>query len=211
MPGAVVEDDHPDGGTIHIVPMPATEVGAFQDRLNALRYVHNEDGSLKLVDGKPVDVEISIEESVKQRIAITREHLVRKVTNIVDFADPVDAEGKWKLIELTTDAEIDAFLGGTSMHEVEVEVKLTRWVEREVKTESIVPDPAGGEPTRITESRLAMVQEPIIENGKQAVEKQMVPANQRMYEYVFDRARSLVSSKAAEVKNSSPTPAGSSV
>jgi len=211
-PGVAVADDHPDGGTIHIYPMGAADVGAFQDALNALRYEHNDDGSLKLVDGKPVEIELSIERSTKERIAMTRKRCVAKITNVVDADDMFDNDGNLKLIELTTDEAIDAFLGETSMHEVEVEVKVTKWVEREVRTENFVPDPAGGEPTRIVESRMTMVEEPVIDaNGKQLVEKRMVPANQRMFEYAFDRARKLVSSSEAEVKNSSPTPAASSV
>jgi hypothetical protein len=210
-PGVIVAEDLPDGGTIHIVPMTATDLAASQDEINALRYEHDENGSLKLADGKPIEVQMSTEESVKQRIAVVRKRVLRKITNLVDAADPVDADGNWKLIELTTDEELDAFLGGTSMHLVEVEVKLTRWVERSVQTESFVPDGAGGEPTRIVESRLAMVEEPVIEHGKQLTEKRMVPANQRMFDYVFDRARALVSSAEAEAKNFSPTPAGSSV
>jgi hypothetical protein len=210
-PGVAIADDHPDGGTIHIIPMGAAEVGAFQDELNALSYERADDGSLKLVDGKPVDVETTIEQSWKNRIIVTRKHCVTKITNIVDADDMFDAEGNLKLIELTTPEQIDAFLGEMSSHLVEVEVKVTRWVEREVKTESFVPDAAGGEPTRIVESRMAMIEEPVIENGKPLVEKRMVPANQRMFDYVFDRARKLKSSAEAEVKNSSPTPAGSSV
>jgi hypothetical protein len=210
-PGVAVADDHPDGGTIHIYPMGAAEVGKFQDEYNALRFERNDDGSLKLGDdSKPIEIETSIEQSNKNRIAMIRKHCVFKVTNLVDAVDPTDADGNWKLIELTTDDEIEAFLGGTSMHLAEVEVKVTRWVEREIKVENIVPDRDGGEATRIIESRMALVEEPLIEGGVQKTEKRMVPANQRMFNYVFDRAQELMTSKGAEVKNSSPTPPGSS-
>jgi hypothetical protein len=209
-PGVAVPDDHPDGGTLHIFPMAATDTGAFQDEFNALRYVHDASGALVLVDGKPVQNEISIEKSIAQRIALVRKRCVAKITNLVNADDPVDENGNWKLIELTKPEEIDAFLGGTSMHLVEVEAKVTHWVEREVKTESFVPSADGGEPTRIVETRTVMVEEPVIENGKAMTEKKMLPANQRMFDYAWDRARALVSSKEAEAKNSSPTPAVSS-
>jgi len=219
---AAVPVDHPDGGTLHIYPFDAQRNAAVQDGFNQLRYETGEGGALVLKDGKPVERELTTEQVTKGRINVIREHLVAKLTNVVDVDDPfelddagqpkIDANGDkiFKLLTVAEPAALNDFLGETSNHQVEREVAVIEWLEREVKKETVIPSADGGESSRIIETRMELFSEPVIENGKAKMEKRMVPANQPMHDWVFDRARELVSSSEAEVKNSSPTPAGSS-